>query len=402
MPSKTVVFSFQLLTNIGCEIIIRGSIAFLRRAYPQHELTFVVSSYHPERDRALLADVPGVRIVPMLGWKRYLRGVLRKTGLFVSRWTPRFASSEFRRADLFCSVGGDIYTMFGNALPEDWLGYEGYATRHGIPAIMFGANMERFEVLTEADRRTLLDHLRRFRLLIVRDSGTRDYLAGHGIAETVEVFPDPIFSLRPRSVFAPGPVKHIGLNFTPFLIKEFGPGIVERYARLTEALVEAGHAVTLIPHVRSDEGTATQDDPAALATLHAALDPAVAARVTLWQGAMSLATVSEVIAGVDMLVGARMHACLNALTQGKPVLFLAYSRKAHTMVSWLKAETPFAAMAESFDVIDGDAADAASVAALIARHEAWSATAAGPVTVETAAWLSGLPAAERLARTVTL
>lgn len=251
--SKRIVFSFQLLTNIGCEIIIRGSIAFLKRAYPDHDLTFVVSSYHPERDRALLADVSGVRVVPMLERKRYVRGVLRKTGLFISHWTPRFASREFKSADLFCSVGGDIYTMFGDALPEDWLGYETYATRNGIPAIMFGANMERFEVLSQAHRSQLLDHLKRFRLLVVRDKGTADYLAGHGIADNVATFPDPIFSLRPKTVFERRKVQRIGINFTPFLLEKFGEGIVERYARITEALVRQGYEVSLVPHVSSPD-----------------------------------------------------------------------------------------------------------------------------------------------------
>ena len=33
---KTVLFSFLLLTNVGCEIIIRGTILFLNRVYPNY------------------------------------------------------------------------------------------------------------------------------------------------------------------------------------------------------------------------------------------------------------------------------------------------------------------------------------------------------------------------------
>ncbi|MDO6586985.1 polysaccharide pyruvyl transferase family protein [Salipiger sp. 1_MG-2023] len=390
-PSKRIVFSFQLLTNIGCEIIIRGSIAFLKRAYPDHDLTFVVSSYHPERDRALLADVSGVRVVPMLERKRYVRGVLRKTGLFISHWTPRFASSEFKSADLFCSVGGDIYTMFGDALPEDWLGYESYATRHGIPAIMFGANMERFEVLSEAHRAQLLDHLKRFRLLVARDKGTADYLAGHGIADNVAIFPDPIFSLRPKTVFERRKVHRIGINFTPFLLEKFGDGIVERYARITEGLVRQGYEVSLVPHVSSPDGRGTQHDPRTLDQLHAALAPDIAAKVQVWRGEMSFASISQMLFELDMFVGARMHGCLSSLTLGKPVFFVGYSRKAKTMVDWLKSASPFADMAQSFCVKDGDKVELSDIEALIADHDAWSAAGDTPVTVDTRGWLDGLP-----------
>ncbi|WP_425102270.1 polysaccharide pyruvyl transferase family protein [Tropicibacter sp. S64] len=399
---KKIVFSYQLLTNIGCEIIIRGSIAFLTRAFPQHELHFIVQSYHPEEDRALLADLPGVEVVPMLEAKRILRGVLRKSGLFVSRWTPRFASRHARDADLFVSVGGDIYTMFGNALPLDWLGFESYATRRNIPVMMFGANMERFEVLSPADRRTLTDHLGRFALLVVRDKGTAEYIAGHGVTGNTEVFPDPIFSLRPHTTVQRRRIRRIGINFTPFLLKEYGEESLARFARITEDLVARGYDVDFIPHVRSQAGVSTQDDPAALDRLHAALKPEVAEKVTVYRGPMSFATIAEVIGKVDLFVGARMHGCLNALTLGKAVLFVAYSRKAHTMTGWLKAETPFAEVAQSFDVLDGDKTDTAAIEALIAAHDSWAAASETPVEIDTAGYLAGLPVWDHLTRAVKI
>lgn len=402
MASKKIVFSYQLLSNIGCEIIIRGSIAFLSRAFAQHDLRFVVQSYHPEEDRALLADLPNVEVVPMLEWKRYLRGVLRKTGMFISHWTPRFASAKAKDADLFVSVGGDIYTMFGNALPEDWLGFESYATRNKIPLMMFGANMERFEILSEGDRKTLLDHLNRFRLLVVRDKGTYEYLGEHGISGHTEVFPDPIFSLRPSATMARTKIKRIGINFTPFLIKEFGTENVTRFATLTTELVKAGYEVTFIPHVCARGGAGTQHDPTSLDTLHAALPADVAEKVTVYRGEMSFKRIGEVIDGVDLFIGARMHGCLNALTQGKATCFVAYSRKAYTMVDWLKAETPFAEVEQSFNVINGDAVDMDSIQALITAHDTWAEASETPVEIDTDGYLQGLPVWDHLARAVKI
>ena len=50
---------------------------------------------------------------------------------------------------------------------------------------------------------------------------------------------------------------------------------------------------------------------------------------------------------MDLFVGMRMHACLNAVTLGKPTFFLGYSTKAETMVSWLTAHSPFAPVSAS-------------------------------------------------------
>ena len=61
-PTKTVIFTYQQLSNIGCEIIIRGSIKFMRDAYPQYRLKFVVTSYQADRDRRVLSDIEDIEV----------------------------------------------------------------------------------------------------------------------------------------------------------------------------------------------------------------------------------------------------------------------------------------------------------------------------------------------------
>ncbi|GGH63440.1 hypothetical protein GVY41_19440 [Frigidibacter albus] len=400
---KTVLFSYQQLSNVGCEIIIRGTVAFLTRTFPQHDLEFVVSSYNPERDRALLADVPSVTVVPMQGWKRYLRGLLQKTGLFDSHWVPRFATSEFRRADLFCSVGGDIYTMFGNSIPHDWLGYENFASRHGIPSIMFGANMERFEVVPEADRKKLIDHLKRFKVLAVRDAGTVEYLGSHGVSDNVTLHPDPCFCLRPVTTFERRPIRRIAINFTPILIRDFGAPVVERFARIVEALVGKGYEISFVPHVYSSEDLPSLSDPDALARLYAALSPEVQAQVKRFEGPISFATVAAALREIDLFVGGRMHGCLNSLTLGKAVCFVGYSRKVRTMVDWLASESPFSVMSRSYGAVPADEIDVGWLEQLIAAHDIWAAAdPGGKVVIDTQAYLDGLTARARVAEAVDL
>ena len=368
-PKKTVLFSYQLLTNVGCEIIIRGSIAFLTRAFPNYDLEFVVSSYDASRDRQILADIPNVRVVPTIGWKRYIRGVLVKTGLDRRFWTPRFAARHFRDADLFASVGGDIYTMSGNSLPRDWLGYEQFATRHGIPSIMFGANMEKFDVLDRGDLNILIAHLQRFRLIAVRDKATETYLAEHGVTKNTVVFPDPIFSLRQRCTYNQGRVETIGLNVSPILLRDFGDAVFKRLAKIVSDLVARGYRIALLPHVYASDGNPVLDDRIALRKLYDLLSAQAASGTTLYDGPVSFADLAREISSIDLFIGARMHSCLNAVTLGKPTLFLSYSSKARTMVDWLQAG-PMAGLRDRLACASADTVRTDDILDLIAAHDA--------------------------------
>jgi colanic acid/amylovoran biosynthesis protein len=395
-PQKTILLSYLLLTNIGCEIILRGTIAFLTRAFPDHDLKFLIPSYDVARDRKLFSDLENIDILPMVPWKRYLRGFLAKTRLNRRFWSPRFASRHFRRADLFVSVGGDIYTMFGNRLPEDWLGYEQFATRHGIPSIMFGANMERFEILNATDRTRLLDHLKRFCLIAVRDAKTLELLESYGAAQNAVVFSDPVFALRPRTEVCLQKVKTIGLNISPILSRDFGPDIVTRFAKITEGLVKEGYRVLLIPHVYASDGNPGLDDRMTLKALADALAPEILERVALFDGSLSLRGVADAIAEVDLFVGARMHACLNATTLGRPTFYLGYSAKASAMVEWLVNASPFALMATSLSTKSADAVELDDILGLITAHETWCAEHRAPVMIDTQGFLDASPIWTRL------
>jgi polysaccharide pyruvyl transferase WcaK-like protein len=385
-----VIFSYLLLSNIGCEIILRGTVAFFNRALPGYKINFTIPSYHPESDRKLLSDLDNVTVVPMLRWKRYARGFLSKTGLNKKFWTPRFSSSFFRDADLFISVGGDIYTMFGNTLPRDWIGYENFATKHDIPSLMFGANMERFEILAQEEKEELVSHLNRFKLIAVRDKGTKDYLEEYNVRHNVQSFPDPTFSLRPVTRFDRKKIKTIGVNFTPIMIRDFGENIVIEYAKLIAELVERGYTINLIPHVHSVDGNAGVDDRLSIDKLYERLPQNVKSKVNVYQGDMSLKAISIELQKIDLFIGARMHGCLNSLTLGKAVCFLGYSKKAQTMVDTLKNIMPFKEVAQSFVAIAADKLSVEDVERLIKNHNDWALKGDQPVIIETQKYLDSL------------
>jgi polysaccharide pyruvyl transferase WcaK-like protein len=261
---------------------------------------------------------------------------------------------------------------------------------------MFGANMERFEILSERDRQRLVDHLRRFRLITVRDLQTQRYLASHGVAANVTFFPDPAFSLRPRTVFQRNRIRTIGFNVTPYLTKHFGETIICSYAGIISSLVDQGFEVRLIPHVYASDGNPGVDDQKVLRRLYDALPYSQRERVILFRNSFSLQTIAEQIKQVDLFVGARMHACLNALTLGKAVYFLAYSGKAEAMVHWLESDSPFAIVRRSFAAVRADQFNLKALADLIAAHDAWAGAGTEPVIIDSQVSLSHLPVWQRV------
>ena len=94
----------------------------------------------------------------------------------------------------------------------------------------------------------------------------------------------------------------------------------ERVVSLLRGLADAGHEVALLSHVIDSELAdndrfATEAAAAASGTVVEILTP------------RDLSDVRQMIASSRLVIGSRMHACLNALSQGVPTIPWAYSRK---------------------------------------------------------------------------
>lgn len=129
----------------------------------------------------------------------------------------------------------------------------------------------------------------------------------------------------------PGPLR-VGLNLSGLLMHGgYGGGndygLSLDYPALMRDLVALFHSrgaeVVLVPHVIVKSGPMVKEDDTRASQKLAAEVPGL----TL---APDFATPSEAksfIAGLDFFMGARMHACIAALSSGVPVMPMAYSRK---------------------------------------------------------------------------
>lgn len=179
---------------------------------------------------------------------------------------------------------------------------------------------------------------RRARLVCARDPLSSAAL--HGLApeahamQTVDVaFALPFDAPPPRP--ADGPVR-VGLNVSALMMnggyasggftggKDFGLSL--DYPALTHRLIETllarpGIEVHLVPHVYAPRWPF--DDDATTADQLAAQYPALRRHPDF----TSPSAAKSFIAGLDFLVGARMHATIGAYSAGVPVVPISYSRK---------------------------------------------------------------------------
>lgn len=301
--------------NLGIDALTRSNIAILRAAAARigRQVRFTTLCAAPAAGVALPDDVT---IGPMPSPRAALTG--RSPFLAV-----------LRDADLVVDIGeGDSWTdLYGGRRFAFHAGTKLAALALGKPLVLSPQTIGPF---TSPWRRRVGDAIMgRARAVFARDTLSADYLNRRGLTCETATFIDVAFRLP----FTPparseGPTR-IGLNVSGLLYRGGYQGrndfaLTLDYAALTHRLIDhwlaAGVEVHLIPHVTAPGGN---DDDVSLLDHLRERHPAVIVppRFTDASG------VKSYIAGLDFVVGGRMHVCIAAFSAGVPVVPIAYSRK---------------------------------------------------------------------------
>ncbi len=306
--------------NHGCEAIVRATMRLLR---PREGVLFTTRGEEDERyglDR-LVRLVPERTPIRRLSFgyatacaRRYLLGqsdaLDRLAFGGITRLAPRGSIALCSGGDNYC-YREPLHIYLQNELLR----------RAGMPTILWGCSLEE-----ERMKGAMLEDLRRFDLIVARESLTFDALRRCGIERAV-LYPDPAFALTVGEPELPDGWRDgnmAGVNISPLILNhEARPGIVmENYARLVRRiLAETDLNVALIPHVVWPGN----DDRDTLAQL-----------ADRFQGTGRVVTVADApcealkgaIARCRFLVAARTHASIAAYSTGVPTLVAGYSVKA--------------------------------------------------------------------------
>ncbi|GAA1417367.1 polysaccharide pyruvyl transferase family protein [Agrococcus citreus] len=284
--------------NLGVRALGEGSVDLLRRVWPEAEFTFMNYRRRPQeipwgRDRSLLRE----RVTGRAGMMRWLAG-------FDLVWDTRSGDSF---ADLY---GLPRHTTMS-------LVHE-FAVQAGTPVALAPQTIGPFRTV----RGGLLARrsLRRSRFVFARDPRSAREAArlGRPVDGTTS---DLVFGLRQPTARSEHDVL---LNVSGLLWHGNdhvdATGYRSAVRGVIDGLLSDGRAVTLLPHVLDSEHS--DDDVPASRALAAEFDGRIGLHVPL-----DLSDARAAVAGARLVIGARMHACLNALSTGTPAVAMAYSRK---------------------------------------------------------------------------
>jgi polysaccharide pyruvyl transferase WcaK-like protein len=301
-PRVAVLWAEPHSTNLGVQVLSRGTEALLRRVWPTADIVF--QGYGP-------GDAP-IRV-------GHHRTVLRNhlsSHSPLATWMRGFdLVVDMRGGDSFADIYGLRRLVTMTALGE-------LATRAGVPVVLGPQTIGPFDGV----RGRLLARLslRHARSVMARDPVSAEVAAGLGRRADV-LTTDVVFAL-PQPV--PDGRRDVVVNVSGLLWQPNPHVDASAYRRTVQdlclRLAAEGRRPTLLAHVLDTpqaDNAADNDVPAVHAAAEATgLRPEVVVPE-------SLDHVRAVLASAEVVVASRMHACLNALSVGRPAVALAYSRK---------------------------------------------------------------------------
>lgn len=284
--------------NLGVRALGRGSADLLKSALPDADFTFINYGNRP----------------PEVPWGR-VRSLLRErlTGkLGMMRWLSQFDLVwDTRSGDSFADIYGLARHRTMSIVHE-------LAVQAGARAVLAPQTIGPFH--TREGRMLARRNLRRSSLVFARDALS---------AQAAEDLGRPVDATASDLVFgidqpAAGTPRDVLLNVSGLLWSSNPHVDAEQYRAtvrsVIDGLLDRGRAVTLLPHVLE---SANHDNDVPVSR---ALEQEYDGRLSL-QVPKDLEDARSVIASAQLVIGARMHACLNALSVGTPAVAMAYSRK---------------------------------------------------------------------------
>jgi polysaccharide pyruvyl transferase WcaK-like protein len=294
-----VLWADDRSSNLGVRALARGTAALVRRV-------------HPEAEVVHLHYGSGTAPVPVGDWRRLVKEAARPRSA-LRDWLATFdLAVDTRAGDSFADIYG-LRRLLTHTLLED------LTVRSGTPVVLGPQTIGPFG--SRRARAAGRWSMRRARAVMARDSRSARYAAqlGHPVDA---VSTDVVFALE-RPVVAR--TRDVLLNVSGLLWSPNPHVDHERYRQTVldtaRALISDGRQVGLLAHVLDSPGF-DNDVPAVRAAATLLDQPDIEVLVP-----DSLDEVRTMTASAQLVVGSRMHACLNALSTGTPAVPLAYSRK---------------------------------------------------------------------------
>lgn len=296
-PRILVLWADRESTNLGLRALAEGTESIVQRRWPNAELTF----HTQDSD-----DTP-------LSKRSVLRDIFRSRGPI---------KRELSRYDAILDTGaGDSFTDIYGLRRLILMAYvQRVAAQLRVPTILMPQTIGPFD--SRLGRMIATKSLRQTTSVFARDPVSLEYAKQLGRQSTSEST-DLVFAL-PRTDHTGTIARDVVINVSGLLWCENPHVDYDSYRRsvtaLIDGLLQRDRRVSLLAHVL--DSTVTDNDVPAVREVGRHFGDSVEILVP-----ESLTSVRGMLATANVVIGARMHACLNSLSVGTPAIPWAYSRK---------------------------------------------------------------------------
>lgn len=325
-------------SNRGCEAIVRGTIEILSRRFVNASV--ILSSFGEDALLDARSEIDArIQHKPhgSLLTKKYSPAWWNYRVLH--RRTTDFRHIHFRaqyeglmKSACVLQIGGDNYSM-DHHKPYEHMLLDNLLMSSNKPVVLWGASIGPPLDSDKVYEQEMMNHLRRFNLILARETKTVQYLADCGVTQNVKLVADPAFLLAPSEPRLNSEMLHflqqapIGLNLSP-IVSRFREQNVSDWLHTTRecisSLLNSGtEKILLVPHVTVKDGNDFTFMLQAMNGMTRVKD-----RIKILPDSLSASEYKWVIGQLPLFIGARTHSTIAALSSGVPTISIGYSIKA--------------------------------------------------------------------------
>ncbi|WWU64278.1 polysaccharide pyruvyl transferase family protein [Clostridium baratii] len=344
MKKRVALYGIGGLYNYGCEAIVRGAVANIRKIDSNCKITYYSKYY--EYDKKQIEDL-NIDIVNIESKSNILKKIINKLiDVFNVPIIP-FNRKEYMNViennDIIMSIGGDIYSIpkykrnkktyrYVNKMVE----FGELAKQNNKNLIIYGASIGPFGEYSKA-KKYFVDHLNKLDLIVCREQYSIEYLKENGIEKNVIFLPDPAYLVGGEENLDDNK-EYLGINLSGLSLHEIYGAVnleaIKKICKLLEHItLQLDLPIMLIPHVYSPFDK-LDNDYEFLKEVYQNLPDEIKENVKLVKP-NSFLDVKKYLKKCKIVIAARMHCAVNAIIETIPTIFLSYSIKSQGMSQFI-------------------------------------------------------------------
>lgn len=337
---RVAIYGIGGIYNYGCEAIIRGTVTYIRKMYEDADITYYAKNANDNERK--LAKALNINIMNINRKNNFFTKVVSKIIDIIQIPIVPFFRKEYdiviKNSDVIFSVGGDIYSIPKFLRKKNKYRYVNYmvefgkrALKKGKKVIIYGASIGPFGNYNKS-KKYYSNHLKQVNKIICREQLSVDYLNELGVTKNVELLPDPAFLIEHKE--RKSERKYIGINLSELSIQEVYGTLTKEVLNDISKIIDNIYSefkmpIMLIPHVYSPY-TVVDNDYLFLKKIFDNLAKETKDNAILIKSDNFIDT-KKYLNQCKMVIAARMHCAVNAITIGVPSIFLSYSQKSRGM-----------------------------------------------------------------------